>query len=101
MEFQLVTDQAEFEALLDVLIIEKRIAVDTEFHREKTYFPKVAMVQVAWTDGLVLIDPLEVDLRPMARLLESEVLVVMLAAGQDLEVFDRACGTAPANICCW
>ena len=98
MDFQLVTDQAEFEALLDVLIIEKRIAVDTEFHREKTYFPKVAMVQVAWTDGLVLIDPLEVDLRPMARLLESEVLVVMHAAGQDLEVFDRACGTAPANL---
>ena len=98
MDFQLVTDQAEFEALLDVLITEKRIAVDTEFHREKTYFPKVAMVQVAWTDGLVLIDPLEVDLRPMARLLESEVLVVMHAAGQDLEVFDRACGTAPANL---
>ena len=98
MDFQLVTDQAEFEALLDVLITEKRIAVDTEFHREKTYFPKVAMVQVAWTDGLVLIDPLEVDLRPMARLLESEVLVVMHAAGQDLEVFDRVCGTAPANL---
>ena len=98
MDFRLVTDQVEFEALLDVLIIEKRIAVDTEFHREKTYFPKVAMVQVAWTNGLVLIDPLEVDLRPMARLLESEVLVVMHAAGQDLEVFDRACGTVPVNL---
>ena len=98
MDFRLVTDQAEFEALLDVLIIEKRIAVDTEFHREKTYFPKVAMVQVAWSNGLVLIDPLQVDLLPMARLLESEVLVVMHAAGQDLEVFDRACGTVPVNL---
>jgi len=98
VDFRLITDQAEFEALLDVLIIEKRIAVDTEFHREKTYFPKVAMVQVAWTNGLVLIDPLEVDLRPMARLLESEVLVVMHAAGQDLEVFDRACETVPVNL---
>jgi len=98
VDFRLVTDQVEFEALLDVLITEKRIAVDTEFHREKTYFPKVAMVQVAWTNGLVLIDPLEVDLRPMARLLESEVLVVMHAAGQDLEVFDRACETVPVNL---
>ena len=98
MDFRLITDQAEFEALLDVLIIEKRIAVDTEFHREKTYFPKVAMVQVAWSNGLVLIDPLQVDLLPMARLLESEVLVVMHAAGQDLEVFDRACGTVPVNL---
>jgi len=94
----MVTDQAEFEALLDVLEAEPRIAVDTEFHREKTYFPKVAMVQVAWSDGLVLIDPLEVDLGPMARLLESDVLVVMHAAGQDLEVFDRACGTVPVNL---
>ena len=98
MDFRLVTDQVEFEAVLDVLITEKRIAVDTEFHREKTYFPKVAMVQVAWANGLVLIDPLEVDLRPMARLLESEVLVVMHAAGQDLEVFDRACETVPVNL---
>jgi len=98
VDFRLVDDQVEFEALLDDLITEKRIAVDTEFHREKTYFPKVAMVQVAWADGLVLIDPLEVDLRPMARLLESDVLVVMHAAGQDLEVFDRACGTVPVNL---
>jgi len=98
VDFRLVTDQVEFEAVLDVLITEKRIAVDTEFHREKTYFPKVAMVQVAWANGLVLIDPLEVDLRPMARLLESEVLVVMHAAGQDLEVFDRACETVPVNL---
>ena len=98
MDFRLVTDQVEFEAVLDVLITEKRIAVDTEFHREKTYFPKVAMVQVAWSNGLVLIDPLQVDLLPMARLLESEVLVVMHAAGQDLEVFDRACGTVPVNL---
>ncbi|MCP4850599.1 MAG: ribonuclease D [Actinomycetia bacterium] len=88
----------EFEEILDVLMGESRIAVDTEFHREKTYFPKVAMVQVAWSDGLALIDPLAVDLRPMARLLESDVLVVMHAAGQDLEVFDHACGTVPVNL---
>ena len=53
--------------------------MDTEFHREKTYFPKVALVQVAWEGGLVLIDPLEVDLAPLADLLESDVVVVMHA----------------------
>ena len=72
--------------------------MDTEFHREKTYFPKVALVQVAWEGGLVLIDPLEVDLAPLADLLESDVVVVMHAAGQDLEVFDRVCGTAPRHL---
>ena len=94
----MVEGQGEFEALLEVLAGEERIAVDTEFHREKTYFPQVALVQVAWPDGLVLIDPLVVDLRPMAKLLESPVLVVMHAAGQDLEVFERACGAVPENL---
>ncbi|MDG2427848.1 MAG: ribonuclease D [Acidimicrobiales bacterium] len=98
VEFEYVCDQTEFEALLDVLIAEPRIAVDTEFHREKTYFPKVALIQFAWSGGLALIDPLEVDLNPLARLLDSEVLVVMHAAGQDLEVFNRCCGTVPANM---
>lgn len=94
----MVEAQGEFEALLEVLAAEDRIAVDTEFHREKTYFPQVALVQVAWSDGLALVDPLAVDLRPMADLLESGILVVMHAAGQDLEVFDRACGTTPENL---
>jgi len=94
----MVEEQGELESLLGVLAAEDRIAVDTEFHREKTYFPQVALVQVAWSGGLALVDPLAVDLRPMAGLLDSGVLVVMHAAGQDLEVFDRACGTTPENL---
>lgn len=98
VEYRLVTDQGALEELIEILVDEPRIAVDTEFHREKTYFPMVALVQVAWAGGLVLIDPLEVDLAPMARVLESDVVVVMHAAGQDLEVFDRVCGTAPFHL---
>jgi len=94
----MVEEQGEFESLLGVLAAEDRIAVDTEFHREKTYYPQVALVQVAWSGGLALVDPLAVDVRPMAGLLDSGVLVVMHAAGQDLEVFDRACGTTPENL---
>ena len=94
----MVEEQGELESLLGVLAAEDRIAVDTEFHREKTYFPQVALVQVAWSGGLALVDPLAVDVRPMAGLLDSGVLVVMHAAGQDLEVFDRACGTTPENL---
>lgn len=58
----------------------------------------MALLQVGWTDGLALVDPLAVDLRTFAAVLESDVLFVMHAAGQDLEVFDRACGTAPRNL---
>ncbi|MBJ31797.1 MAG: hypothetical protein CL466_10360 [Acidimicrobiaceae bacterium] len=94
----MVEEQGELESLLRVLAAEDRIAVDTEFHREKTYYPQVALVQVAWSGGLALVDPLAVDVRAMAGLLDSGVLVVMHAAGQDLEVFDRACGTTPENL---
>jgi len=90
--------QAELVDLVDVLLDQRRIAVDTEFHRERTYHPKVALLQVAWSDGLALVDPLAVDLRAFAPVLASDVLFVMHAAGQDLEVFDRACGTAPRHL---
>ncbi len=43
--------------LVGVLLEQRRIAVDTEFHRERTYHPKVALLQVAWSDGLALVDP--------------------------------------------
>ncbi|MEE1566003.1 MAG: hypothetical protein V1249_13575, partial [Acidimicrobiales bacterium] len=74
------------------------MGVDTEFHRERTYYPQVALLQISWSDGLALVDPLAVDLRAFGSVLESDVLLVMHAAGQDLEVFDRACGTAPRNL---
>ena len=71
-------------------------AVDTEFHRERTYFPKLALVQIAWDGGLVLIDPLSVDLSPLAGVLSGPGMAVMHAASQDLEVLQRACGTIPS-----
>ena len=56
-----VDDQATFEAVLDELSRVDRYAIDTEFHRERTYFPALALVQIAWADRIVLIDPLAVD----------------------------------------
>ena len=73
-------------------------AVDTEFHRERTYYPQLALVQIAWSGGLVLIDPLAVDISPLARTLAGPATAVMHAASQDLEVLQRACGTVPAAL---
>jgi ribonuclease D len=71
-------------------------AVDTEFHRERTYYPKLALVQIAWAGGLVLIDPLSVELSPLSAVLSGPGLAVMHAASQDIEVLQRACGTVPS-----
>lgn len=75
-----------------------RYALDTEFHRERTYFPHLAFVQIAWPGGLALVDPLAVDVSPLAEVLAGPGLAVIHAADQDLEVLERACGRLPAQL---
>ena len=66
------------------------ITVDTEFMREKTYWPQLCLVQVAGPDDFAAIDPLAdgIDLQPLFDLLLDEsVIKVFHAARQDLEIF--------------
>jgi len=101
---RLITDQAEFTEVIEALRGVDRYALDTEFHRERTYFPHVALVQIAWYESdaseptVVLVDPLAVDLAPFASILDSESICVLHAGVQDLEVLDLACGTIPATV---
>jgi ribonuclease D len=87
-----------FDEVLDELIDQPRYSIDTEFHREKTYYPKVALVQLGWADEVVLVDPLAVSLEPFAKVLSGPGLAVLHAATQDLEVLDLACGTVPTRM---
>ncbi len=73
-------------------------AIDTEFHRERTYFPQVALVQLAFNDEVHLIDPLAVDLVELRPLLDGDGTCIMHAASQDLEVLQLACGTIPTRL---
>lgn len=86
------------EEVVAQVIAEPAYAIDTEFHRERTYYPHLALVQLAWRDGLALIDPLAVDLGPLARLLRDGGLAIAHAADQDLEVLDIACGAVPHRL---
>lgn len=72
--------------------------IDTEFHRERTYWPQLALVQIAWPGRIALIDPLALDLAPFAEVLEGPGTCIMHAADQDLEVLERACGVIPARL---
>ena len=80
------------------LVDEPVWAFDTEFHREKSYYPNLALLQVAWPGGIALVDPLAVDVAPFAAVLAADGLAVAHAADQDLEVLDRACGRGPARL---
>ncbi len=76
-----------------------RVAIDTEFHRERTYYPKLALLQLAWEpDELALIDPLAVDAADLAKVLDSDTTIVLHAASQDLEVLRLATGTVPRRL---
>lgn len=79
------------------------VTVDTEFLRERTYYSKLCLVQVAMPGegdkGSALIDPLEndMDLAPLYGLFEDEnVVKVFHAARQDLEIFAVEAGVIPA-----
>ncbi len=68
------------------------LALDTEFMREKTYYPKLCLIQVASADEVAVIDPLALpDLKALFELLRNPACMKVLhAAGQDLEVLYQA-----------
>lgn len=90
-----VDQQADLVAVVDELLTKPAYAIDTEFHRERTYFPTLALVQLGWDDELVIVDPLAVDVHELQRLFDSEVEAVFHAAQQDLDVLTHAVGAVP------
>ncbi len=76
------------------------LAVDTEFIRERTYYPQLCLVQVSDGETHACIDPIKLkDLGPLLELLYSPKLTkVFHAAGQDLELFYHLTGKVPGPI---
>lgn len=98
LTYRWVDTENDLDEVVDALCATDAFALDTEFHRERTYYPRLALIQIAWDDDLVLIDPLEIDVAPLARAITSAGTCVMHAAQQDLEVLHRACGTVPSHM---
>ena len=55
----------------------------------------MALLQVGWSRGVALIDPLCVDLEPLSEVIKSDALIVMHAASQDIEVLEQVCKASP------
>ena len=91
-DYRWIGDATAFEALVDELASCDVYGLDTEFHRERTYFPHLALLQLSWEGGIALVDPLAVDISPLARVLDGQGIAVLHAAEQDLEV---------ARTCLW
>ena len=77
----------------------KRIALDTEFHSEHRYTPRLMLIQLATTAGeAILIDPLALtDLRALGTVLQGASLILH-APGQDLPLLAKRCGLRPTDL---
>lgn len=87
----IITEQKELDSLCQTLAGEDFITIDTEFIRDKTYYPRLCLIQLGdKTKNAWAIDPLadDIDLAPLLALLQdASVLKVFHAARQDLEIF--------------
>ncbi len=103
----LITDTPSLAAFCQRVAPAPFITVDTEFMREKTYWPKLCLVQVAGggmddaPDSAAAIDALApgIDLKPLVALLDDPgVVKVFHAARQDLEIFYHLTGRLPKPV---
>jgi len=76
------------------------VGIDTEFIRERTYWPQLALVQMAIGDRILLIDPLAPGMADALRplLTNPDVLKVMHSASEDLVALSHDCGALPAPL---
>jgi len=94
----LVTTTEALGSLCDRLASESFITVDTEFIRERTYWPELCVVQLAGAHEVAVIDAQDpdLDLTPLATLLANQaVMKVFHAARQDIEIFVLKFGDVP------
>jgi ribonuclease D len=94
----IVADPRALEALCERVQASERVALDTEFHAERTYSPRLMVVQLAFDDGASIVDPLALpDLLPLAQAL-SQTLVVGHALSADLKIFADRFDTVPSRV---
>src|SRR5258705_5211399 len=96
----LIASAPRLATLLENLGADSRIAVDTEFLRERTYYPRLCLVQLAGERTLGLVDALaDVPLDALPRFLaDRKRTKVLHAAHQDLEIFAHATQAVPGPI---
>ena len=94
----LITGTDALAALCERLSTEPYVTVDTEFMRERTYWPELCVVQLGGVADVAVVDALApgLDLAPLGRLMANTAVVkVFHAARQDVEIFLQLFGAVP------
>ena len=113
MSLRAVTTTSDLRALCDDYAASPYVTVDTEFMRERTYWPILCLVQVGRpkrageaqhdfeADGAAIIDPMAdgIDLAPLFELMANrDVLKIFHAARQDIEIFVNLANAVPTPV---
>jgi ribonuclease D len=87
---RIIESTADLKQLVEELANAPYLALDTEFMRDSTYWPKLCLLQIAAPDVAAIVDPLAdgIDLTPFFELIRDPKIVKVLHAGrQDIEIF--------------
>jgi ribonuclease D len=93
-----VADDAALADVVKILLDEPAYGLDTEFLAERTYWPKLCLVQVSWRTGVALVDPFACDVRALADVLVAPATMITHAGASDLPIIERAVGARPAGL---
>lgn len=100
VDYWWVDSPEELQTLVERMGTAHLVAIDTEFMREKTYYPQLCLIQVAFNDTVALIDAIALnDLTPLAAVFcKDEVLKIFHAGSQDFEILYTALGKPVAPL---
>jgi ribonuclease D len=100
MQYQLIEDEISLQKLCQQYNNAEILAIDTEFVRTRTLYPKLGLLQIFDGKQLALIDPVAInDLSPFWQLMTNENIVKVLhACSEDLEVFLTSANCKPVNL---
>jgi len=94
----MIADPDALPALCARIARSEHVALDTEFHTERTYSPRLMVVQLAFDDGAVIVDPLALpNLRPLVEAL-AHTTVVGHALSSDLKIFADRFDVVPPKV---
>lgn len=95
-----ITDPTALTAFIGRMQQADWVVVDTEFLRERTYYPQLCLLQIASTDEIGLLDVLALDdLSPVATLMtQPQTIKIFHAADQDVEVLQHTLGVMPTPV---
>lgn len=97
----LIDTTEKLQEFCTVLNKQPFITVDSEFIREKTYYPKLCLLQLGYDGGAAIVDPLAegLNLTPFFSILDNpEIIKVFHSGRQDIEIFYNLTGKVPQNV---